>query len=69
MGSVLLVLSHGRLPLDHLHFHSARHEQLPTILPILGSLAVHLLCKDRVVLALGILVVVVYLMIANALGW
>jgi hypothetical protein len=64
---VLLVLSNGRFPLNHLHFHSSWHEELTSVLTV-GCLLL-LLSKDRVALCVvAALVVLLLLMVSYALS-
>jgi len=67
---VLLVLSNGRFPLYHLHFHSSRHEKLGAILAV--STFLLLLLEDGIVLrsivAVAVALVVVLLVVSYTLG-
>jgi hypothetical protein len=65
--AVLLVLRNGRFPLDHLHFHSSRHEELTSVLTV-GCFLL-LLSKDGVALrVVAALVVLLLLMVSYALS-
>jgi hypothetical protein len=65
---VLLVLSNGRFPLYHLHFHSSRHEKLGAILAV--STFLLLLLEDGIVLRsiVAMALVVVLLVVSYTLG-
>lgn len=66
---MLLVLSNGRFPLYHLHFHSSRHEKLGAILAV--STFLLLLLEDGIVLCsiVAMALVVVLLVVSYTLGW
>ena len=65
---MLLVLSNGRFPLYHLHFHSSRHEKLGAILAV--STFLLLLLEDGIVLrsVVAMALVVVLLVVSCTLG-
>lgn len=65
---MLLVLSNGRFPLYHLHFHSSRHEKLGAILAV--STFLLLLLEDGIVLCsiVAMALVVVLLVVSYTLG-
>jgi len=71
---MLLVLSDRCLPLDHLHFHRAGHEELTAVLTIsrlLIAIAILLLLsKDGVVLCTSVAVgmVLILLMVSDPLS-
>lgn len=66
---MLLVLSNGRFPLYHLHFHSSRHEKLGAILAV-STFLLLLLLEDGIVLRsiVAMALVVVLLVVSYTLG-